>query len=542
MFGRLATVRIKTAEDAFAEGRLDDAFEIAIAPDLSDNRRIQRLRKELANALLKRGQDHLLSKRFDQAAADFERAARCGYFSKKIREWRQRAREAIEADRKAQAERAAALAGARHRLDAGSLVGAADELHRAPTDDAERAAIAEAIDARGRRAERELSAAKAAFKEGKLRAAAEKLHAVRDLHNKLAGLAEMESKLVDRVVEKATESFRNGRLDRAQQDLAALGDIGRNGSERVELEEAVRLAKDAAKALSENRYARASVLIGRLAQMSPKAGWLSDVRQHLDRVEEERRALLEGPLGLISGPQTPGRSKDPIGKAFNGDDTLPAALPPVQPAMADRRGAPDRSPRLPRRLLLRIDGVGSFLLVRGDRIGIGRSGPDATADLQLVSDLAERQAEIIRAGEDYFVVARAGVELAGRHTDHALLQDGDRIRLSKRIRLTFRRPSLKSTAAALDLADGVRMATDCRRVILWSGPILMGGTRECHVRLSSQLGDFVLMERGGRLYVKPMKLGSEAMPVVLGEQTVMGELRFSVSDWSNGLSRGGAIA
>ena len=55
MFGRLTTVRLKTAEDAFAGGRIDEAFEIVCAPDLSDHRRAQQLLSKLVAPFLSRG-------------------------------------------------------------------------------------------------------------------------------------------------------------------------------------------------------------------------------------------------------------------------------------------------------------------------------------------------------------------------------------------------------------------------------------------------------------------------------------------------------
>lgn len=534
MFGRLATVRIKTAEDAFAAGRLEEAFEFAIAKDLANHRRIQKLRRDLAEALLKRGQDHLIGRRFAAALSDFDRAEQCGHMKDKTREWKRRAHEAIAADQKAQADRDAVLSEAQKRFQAGSLVGAANALADGPSDDSELAALSEAIDLQKQRAAKALSDAEAALKDGNIGLAVDHFLTARGMHNKLDGIADMETKLVDQAVRSATESFKSGRLDRAMQDLGALGDVGRRHAGRNEIEDVVRLAKDAAHALSEDRYARANVLLGRLAQVSPKAGWVSDVRKHLSVLETHRRALLEGPLGLLSGEDVPSTVQD---RTHNGKETRIANDDLTLPPPPRAHQAPPSDPRPPfpvlsRRMLLRIDGIGSFLLLRGDRLSIGRAGPGATADLQLVSDLSERQSEIVRAGEDYFLVAQSGVELAGQAVDHALLQDGDRIRLSKRIRLKFRRPSLKSSAAVLDLGDGVRTTADCRRVILWSGPVLMGSRRECHIRLDHQLGDFVLMERGGRLYVKPMGPHGEATPIVLGEQKAVGDLRFSVVDWA----------
>ena len=542
MFGRLAAVRIKAAEDALAGGRLEAAFEALAGADLSDDRRAGHLRNDLAEAFLQRGQDHMLGKRFDTALSDFDRAGRCvnrndaPETAAKVAKWQARAREAMSTAHKERAERDAALAHARQRIDAGSLVGAAEALADAPSGDDGRAALSDAIAQRTRRAESALAAARTALKTGHLRLAVEKLLTARSLHNKVEGASDVESQLVDQVVKLAEESFKSGRLDRARQELAILGDeLGRVRGPLAEISKAVRIAGDAARALSENRYDRAHLLLGQLTQVGPKAAWVSEVRKRLSVVEDAHRALLEGPLGLLLGQAT----------TLGSPDRRPERELVTQPAAPAAAAVPPvcapHAAGLPRRLLLRIDGVGSFLLLRGDRISIGRGGPGSSADLPLVSDLAERQAEIVHAGEDYFIVAEAGVDLAGRPVDHALLQDGDRVRLSKRIKLTFRRPSLKSSAAALDLGESVRTAADCRRVILWTGPILMGPTRECHVQLDHRLGGFVLMERGGRLYVKPVGLGGTATPVVLGGQVALaagpahsggeGELRLSVTEW-----------
>ena len=554
MFGRLTAVRIKAAEDALAGGRLEAAFEALVGSELSDDRRVQRLRSDLAEALLQRGQDHMLGKRFDTALSDFDRAGRCVNVNDdpetaaKVRQWQARAHEAISTAHKARADRDAALAHAKQRIDAGSLVGAAEALADAPTGDDGRAVLSDAIAQRTHRAESALAAARAALKDGHLRLAADKLLAARSLHNKVEGANEVEARLIDQVVKLAVESFKNGRLDRARQELAVLGDeLARVRGPLAEIGKAVRLAGDAARALSENRYDRAHLLLGQLVQVGPKAGWVSEVRKQLGVVEDAHRVLLEGPLGLLLGQALTLAPHDraPAGELVTRPAApVAAAAPPVYAAAKPAAGriVQPHAAGLPHRLLLRIDGVGSFLLLRGDRISIGRGGPGSTADLPLISDLAERQAEIVHAGEDYFIVAQTGVDLAGRPVDHALLQDGDRIRLSKRIKLTFRRPSLKSSAAALDLGESVRTAADCRRVILWTGPILMGPTRECHVQLDHRLGGFVLMERGGRLYVKPVGLGGTPTPVVLGEQVAMAakqahgggghELRLSVMEWS----------
>ena len=93
----------------------------------------------------------------------------------------------------------------------------------------------------------------------------------------------------------------------------------------------------------------------------------------------------------------------------------------------------------------------------------------------------------------------------------------------------------------LDLGDGVRTTTDCRRVILWSGPLLMGGTRECHIRLDPAAPAMILLEREGRLLLKPMGASSAAVPVALGVQTEAGELRLTLQPWTDQSGTGRVI-
>ncbi len=124
MFGRLTTVRLKTAEDALSGGRIDEAFEIVSAPDLSDHRRAQQLLSKLVAPLLSRGQENLMNRRFAEAMADFERAKRCGFEREKVAEWQDRAVKAMAEAAQSDRKNAEALAEARNRMAAGSLAGA----------------------------------------------------------------------------------------------------------------------------------------------------------------------------------------------------------------------------------------------------------------------------------------------------------------------------------------------------------------------------------------------------------------------------------
>ncbi len=534
MFARRAAMLLTSAERAMSDGLYEEALAIASADDLKGHRQVEQLLGRLAELLLRRGQERLLSKRFDEALADFDRAGRCGHESAKVSEWRERAHKAMEDEMRLAGNQKEALAVAKERLGAGSLAGARDALGRAPIDDPDAQSLSRAITGQAERSAAALAAAKSAFNEEDFASAVRHFKTARSLHGKLEGLAEFESDLVDEIVKRVRDAMAGGGgLALARRLHGLLEDVGRSRPGRIELDEALKLAESAARCLGEDRYAKAGVLLGRLAQLVPDIAWIKSAREHLEGLEKSRRALLEGPLGMLCGLSTSRAGDEP---ALNG--TITAVPRPAAPREAPPLRADDGL--IPRRLLLRIDGVGSFLLLRGDRVGIGRAG-SRTADLELVSDLSERHAEIIRAGEDYFVVSMGGVDLAGRQVEHALLQDGDRIRLGKRVRLTFRRPSLKSNSAALDLGEGVRTTGDCRRVILWGGPLLLGNTRECHVQLAERTGGMILMERDGQVVLRPMGFGGEVTPIFLGQVAGIGSMRLSLMAWSDGSGTGRVI-
>ena len=529
MFERLNILRFKTAEGALADGRVDEAYAILTAPDMSDHRKAKDLLKTVGERLLARGQDHLMGRRFAEAMADFDRAARCGNSPEKVAEWRNRAAAAARDDADQHAARVEAIRQAEGRMAAGSLAGAQAALEVVPTGDARRAQLEDAIARQSDRAQTAVDEAGAALAAEQFATAVTRFQAARQLNPKAAGLAELEARLVGRLVGDANEALRAGRLGRAEQQLAILGPVGLNRPERTEADEAVRLAREAGRAIAESRYADAGVLLGRMTGLGIRAEWIEQTREQLDKLDELRRSVLEGPLAVFATRDAARKSGDPGLDATQPAPVIPrAAMPPpvraVNPAMAVGAEAMPA-----RRMILRIDGVGSFLLLTGSRVSIGRAGPGATADVQLISDLSERQAEVIRAGDDYFVAASGGVELAGRPVEHALLQDGDRIRLGHRVRLKFARPSRKSAAAVLELGEGVRMVSDARRAILLGGPLLIGARRECHIPAPGLTSDYVVVLRDGGLSIKPWG-GGLATALTPGQPIELGELRIGVQN------------
>lgn len=198
------------------------------------------------------------------------------------------------------------------------------------------------------------------------------------------------------------------------------------------------------------------------------------------------------------------------------------------------------------RLLLWIDGVGTYLILNTERISMGRAGSSARPDIALAADLAGYHAEILRIDDDYFIVAAQGtVEVGGRKTSRKLLADGDSIRLGASCRFRFALPTPFSPTAVLTLERGRRIEGDVRKIVLFNKSLLLGKEGKCHVAVPVA-GDTVVLTAGSgglvcraqeEILVDAKSAGREAL-IPLGSHVEIGELTFTITkSFEKGISR-----
>jgi hypothetical protein len=122
----------------------------------------------------------------------------------------------------------------------------------------------------------------------------------------------------------------------------------------------------------------------------PDAIWVLASEERLKAVEDALRDIHSGPLGrpISAGslPTPPGAYRDPPAPR-GAEATEHSPRPGHAPAPAARRGVPDRS-------LLWVDGVGSYLILGGDRVTIGRPSTSARPDIALLAELEGIHAEV----------------------------------------------------------------------------------------------------------------------------------------------------
>ncbi len=517
MFGRLIIVRIKAAEKALKSGRLDEAHRLATAPDIREHRRGSTLVKKLTDKLIERARAHFAEERFTEALNDLVKAEAGGLRIDDIRELRGHIRTvAEEVARQANSQRHR-IERAKERVQQGSLVAGKQLLADADEDDAEARRLAKDIDNRRRHAADAFAQVEKMINQKQLPAAVERFAKVRRIDPHAPAAIELEATICDRVVADAVSALHDGRINRAIDELARLGSIGQAVSSRRDAEEMVELARKASRALDKGDFEETRRVLLRLQRLSPKLAWLNKTVAQLEKLDGLLTDLYGGPLGEHA------RSAVAKSAVREPHEDLRATV-----LLKNREAI---SKPVPEHLLLLVDGGGSYLLLRDDRVTIGRSMTGNPADIPIQSDLAERHAEIARVDDDYFLFSTRDVMVDGRPTRHQLLRPGNRVVLSRNAKFAFRAPHRQSPSGIIELSSSTKMPSDVRRVILFKKTAVIGYGKNAHIACNTAEQDLLLFERGGQLWIRPRRNGgvdAEARPLEIGEQVSMANISFTV--------------
>ena len=520
MFGGLLFTRLRAAEQAMRRGRIDEAYRLAGEPDVAAHPRGATVRAGLGKAFLDRARAHYRAERFTEALFDLNRAQQCGGPEADIETLRRQVLTVADEVARQAAERRKRVEEARRRVDAGSLAAGRRMLESAPAGDDSSEELKKEIAKRQRQAEEALTRVETLMKQGQTADAIERLVDARRLDAHSERAARLETQLCDRVVAEARDALLAGRVTLAHAALERIAPLTQKRSERASLEEVVALTIAAARAMAANDFAEAQRLAHRIRSLLPKAGWANQACKSLDQIDDALLALRSGPLGEAPAARPAGQT--------------PTAAAALQETVMLGNRAPVGAPSFPERLLLLIDGGGSFLLHAGQRVSIGRAASGNPADVPVYSDLSERHAELARVEEDYFLFSGHEVEIGHRRTRQQLLKDGDRMVLGRRAKFTFRTPNRKSATATLDVSDSTKMPNDVRRVVLFRQTAMIGRGPSCHIPCTSAQRDLVLFERGGRLWIRPSGRGANAPaePVEMGKPIEMEGVSLTVKPWT----------
>lgn len=520
MFNDLLFVRLKSAENALREGRWDEAYRLASASDLRDHRRAAAVLSALTERFLERARTHFRADRFTEALMDIDRADAGGVMKEQIAEMRGQVRVvAAEVYRKEEARRER-IAGARRRMEEGSLTAGRKMLEEASGHDPAARQLLHEMDHRSQEAQRLAAEADQLMGEGHWTAAVERVRRARSLQAHDDAVMQTEASLCRAVLERVYAALVAGELRRAGDELACLGNLGDGIASKREVTHLLAVARQASLASQTNNHAEARRHLMSLGRVFSPAPWVEKTIDQLRQLEDLRTTLCSGPLGELLDVEPklnpPARSDNAFTETLAlGDRLIPGN------ALADR-------------LLLIVDGGGSYLLLRGASASIGRAACEHPADIAIFSDLSERHAHVTRVEDDYFLVSAKQVEVGGRATQHHLLRDADRMVLGRKAKLTFRLPNRQSASAILELSDTTKMPHDVRRVILFHQHATMGAGGGSHILCRQAAMPLVLFERNGGLWVRMKNDGHadvESRPLKMGMTMNIGGVSFVLNPW-----------
>jgi len=525
MFSRWMFARLRAAENALHQGRIDEALRRLSEPDVRDDRRAQKLTDELARALLARARVQAQGGSYRDALSDLQSLEALGRFTPDAEALRKRAEDELRArvGRHQAREEAFAKAAAdvqQGRLESGRL--AVEKLE----DPQGREQLREELDIRVQRSAQLLDQANEALRRGDLLTACRLWEEACERHGRSRPSDELAGQLVAAYRTAMDEWFRAGRLERMLAGLDATRALRLFAPELNEYENRARLLRRAVEQLAGLDSSGLHDTLLRL-RAAGDAEWISPVMQAAQQIAEARGALLASPLGLL------GLSLHRItligtpparGEGHNGGVERPAAGPP---------GA-----ALAGGLLLLIDGTGSSLLTTRDLLRIGRAGGGREIDVPIPADIQSHHADVVRDGEDYFLIARGPVRVNRQPVVRRLLRDGDRVVFGPNAKLTFRKPSVKSDTAVLLLSDRCRLPRDVSSVVLFRGTCVLGPQPSCHVQTREGDSRLVLFERHGELYVRKAARDGQptgpAAPLPMRQTKAFGDVRMTVREYEPG--------
>ncbi len=489
-----------------ADGRLDEAFEIAQADDIRRHHHGQRLIGRLARAIIQRGQENLAANRFQPALLDCTKAEKLAGNLPEIAQLRAAVCEAVIKDQQARQHEALRIAQAKRHIEDGWLSVGGRILDEAPADDGQARLVRQELAAARLHADDAVAKAELALQQGDIEEAIRIAHGAGVGQSKNGRAGELLRRIRSRVVERVRTDIEQGRLDRGRSFLRRLP-LGSDGTDIAELKEALAWCGQAAEHIAVGRPGGALPLLRKVKAICPSARWLDVAISDAKRAAEAYEELDAGPLGLsmMDGSQNEGRKavggsvkaegqvrsvpvrayeETPYGVTTNGHDGA--------------AGNPDSS-SLPSRFVLQVDGVASFVVFRDARVTVGPISSSARPMLALIADPNMPAVMLERMEGDYFVRSATPIEVNGQSVTEKLLANGDRIALSSRCHIKFHLPNPASTTAVLTVSGARLSRPDIRQLILMDRDILIGPYTNNHIR-TEQLKDTVtLFAQNGRL-------------------------------------------
>ncbi len=485
-------LKLKQADLALNDGRLDEAFNLLQTESVKQHRRGQILVGKLARALGERGQAHLAADRLQEALADCHKADKLSGNLDLVATLRKAACAAIQSRQEQSEKRQAHVAMAQRQLDQGRLSVGEKILEKTDSHYVQAELLKDQATAKRLEIDSLVSKAQIALDQKDLESALAIVTPVIHCALNHAELGALLTQVKQQIIAAVEEHLNEGRVDLADDLLVRIGVLPDAGSQIQALNQAVSFCKQAAASMQAGQVIEAGEILRKLRLILPKASWLKTAVQHAHEAQQALDDLRTGPLSLIVfEPSTPcpePTKKTPLSHKTPMDFPKPVKLPDHRPILGT--------------FVLQIDGVGSFYVMSQNSVCVGPISSSTPPDLPLMTQPHVPSVDLMREDGDYLIRSTGPVQINGATVMQKCLTDGDRIQLSDKCRLKFNLPNAASTSATLVLS-GTRMSRpDINYCILIDREILIGPGCNNHIRSDRLDHTLALMLNQGQLTVK----------------------------------------
>jgi tetratricopeptide (TPR) repeat protein len=523
------SLRIKRAEVALADGRLDEVCKLLRAEDMQAHRRGQDLVRRMTEALIARGQAHLQAGRLEDALADCGRLHELARDHIEATALRMKVHETMEHARREQRRVAGELAAAQASMEQGHIQVARQHLAELDAQSHRVQQLARHLDQRAKVLATSEAEVEQALDAQDWARAAQAWQRVPQRAEPQA--TEVAHRIIRGLIDSARGALLDGRLDQAQRMSAGLDGLCKDSAEALELRQLVGLCRSARRYVGRGRLRRAVGALRRFHRLVPEATWVTIAIAQAEQAAENLAKLREGPLGLLAGSMD-----QPV---LPHDTASRRPLANSQTHLVDDVNLVHAP--LPDCFVLHIDGAGGYLVCTRSSISIGPVSASSRPDVGLVAAPDLPTARVERVDDDYFIASDAAVRVNDRPGQRRLLADGDRIALSHRCRLVFRRPHPASSAAVLEMSGARLVHKGLRAVVLMHRELVISPHANAHIRVGGQCEGVTVSWRGGELRARIHGGGSDGRrpgeTVTPGKRLVLGGVALVAIDVAGSAGR-----
>ena len=518
-------LRLKQAETALREGRLDEAAALLTDPALREHRDGQTLITELVVALLDRAAEHHAAQRHSEAQQDVQAARQFGGNATRIAELQAELDQASAKSDRVRRREQELLSEAKREVEAGNCELGEQLLQRAASEESTAQRLGDQLVAKRSRIEAAAERAEQLVESGRTNDAVGAIAELHDLCPKHGSLSSLVDRVTGPVVDQILGEVEFGRLDRVQSLMERVRPLVSLDPDLGEFDQVVELGRAAARSFDQSHFEEALKSLRKLSALLPETEWLKTLQERTQQASVLKAELQASPLSLLSDASV--TSTDLPRFNVRSQDHVP---------VSSVHRAALNAPPMSQRLLLQIDGSGSALLLTSSSLSIGNAAGSRRCDVPLMGYNSDSPALLTRHRDGYQVVAGGDCSVDGVKCREKLLPADAKLSFGPRCSLRFRRPTSVSRSASMDLTGTRLSRPDIRTVVMFDETLIAGAARTSHVVSRSLDEPIVLFQRDGRFFARNGFAARGAgqdpivpIPVELGESVDVAGVRLRLS-------------